>query len=899
MRQNRFISFKNFFFSMYKKSKGRVRTIPPSRSAQITVFMILGLLILFIFIFVFSLSAGLKKEQLQEIQEKTLTKTFKKEALRIFVEDCLTDELEKGLILIGKQGRLWSGQPGGTRNFEEGISGAAVGNDRVFYGIIRDPYLEYENAYPCSNESSPEEFCQYAYPNIKVGFGSLELRTSTIQNDLRRYLLNKTVSCVSDYVKGDISSNVVLESQEINLNLAIHDSGIDVKVNYPLKLSLGNEEFFHLSQFDFFYPTKFKALLDTAVSFPLRMDWQYVDFGYNKTTLESPYFTYGNEAEVQGGNCLLSANLISENFFLCSQALFSEQYASLGIEMSRQPLLDGDDLFIFKSASILNTPELYTYQFARQNRPPALDYIHRLECPAAGYDYLVIKDDLELGIINLTLFALDPDEDTVSYAIQNEEIGTLPLSNQNYLQKNVVEQKTPYIYRAYATDEHQINDWQDVRVLVDRPLELDVSLFMSYKFRTADGEWKDYSGENGIFPIGDTYLISKEDPSFLKIVFPQNSLAPPSSYWQEVSLLYSNKNGTGTEHFQYKIPEGLQIDGNQGCFSFPGGISKSADCTLAGYKNDIAAWSQLLSSAEAFPHFREVTEKGELNLSFSAQYCARFNETKSDVIKVVVNDCVPHRNQAHPWAYSPSGNHEYVYESFNFDTWEGKCKEDENGKCMKEKKINPFEATHSCCIGADPNDWQIAKVEYNKVCFSNPEPGCYGQVYRDEEGIEPYTTQGRKNPSNKDDLGLVVEIQQQFCDGERGNICQGQIKNDFYEGRLFCGSPEFNQCRTDIPSECQGLFAFSLIEGKGWCSGTLGCKNLCTDPVVYIGAEESTSFYSEEINNIASNLKINSEDDVNFDFKCGCTAENQICDSNFDGKFNGVCQADNSCLGDA
>ena len=190
---------------MYKKSVGRVRTMPASRSAQITVFMILGLLVLFVFIFVFSLSAGIKTGQLQEIQEKTLTKTFKKEALRIFVEDCLTDELEKGLVLIGKQARLWSDQPGGTRNFEEGISGVSIGNDRVFYGVIRDPYLKYENAYPCNNESGPEEFCRYSYPNTQVGFGSLELKISTIQNDLRRFLSNRTVWCVSEFTKNNIS----------------------------------------------------------------------------------------------------------------------------------------------------------------------------------------------------------------------------------------------------------------------------------------------------------------------------------------------------------------------------------------------------------------------------------------------------------------------------------------------------------------------------------------------------------------------------------------------------------------------------------------------------------------------------------------------------------------------
>ncbi|MDO8510850.1 MAG: hypothetical protein Q7S55_01665 [Nanoarchaeota archaeon] len=855
---------------MYKKRTNRVRTIPPSRSAQITVFMILGLLILFVFIFVFSLSAGVKKGQLQEIQEKTLTKTFKKEALRIFVEDCLTDELEKGLILIGKQGRLWSDQPGGTRHFEEGISGVNVGNDRVFYGTIRDPYLEYENAYPCSNESSPEEFCKYSYPNTKVGFGSLELRTSTIQNDLRRFLLNRTVWCVAEFTKENISSSAVLESQEIDLNLGIHDAGIDVKVNYPLKLSLGNEEFFHLSQFDFFYPTRFKALLDTAVSYPLRMDWQYVDFSYNKTTLLNTSFTYGNEIEVQNGNCLPF-----KNYFFCQQALFSEQYASLGMEMSRQALPNGDDMFIFKSSSVLNTPELYTYQFARQNRPPALDYVHRSECPAAGYDYLVIKGDKELGIINLTLSALDPDEDRVSYNVLSDDFGNS--EGQSYARTQIAEKKEPYTIRTYARDEHAVQDWQDVRVLIDRPLEFGVSLFMAYKFRTSDGVLKNY---NEIFPMQDAYLVSREDPSFLKVAFPENSFTPPSSYSQEIRLIYANKDGVGTENFDYKIPEGLQSTGKEGCFSFPGGSSKSKDCTLNGYKNDISAWSQLFSPASFFPHFREATKKGELNLSFSAQYCARFDEVESEGIKVVVNDCVPHRNPEHPWAYP---NHDLKYVNFNFDTLQGDYDQDE--------EINPFEATHSCCIGVaeNPNDWQIAGADYPKPCFIKPEPGCYGQVTSKKFPGTPYTSLKS---------GYVLEVQQQFCSGNRGNICDGEFKNELKEEILICGNPGQDSCSTDIEVKCAGLFAFGYSgegEEAGWCHGNFGCSDFCQEPVAYTGPPAEVKAF--DINKIARDEEALDETDIYF--SCGCTAEGQICDSNFNGKFNGVCQADNSCAGDA
>ncbi len=849
-----------------------------TKSGQITVFMILGLLILFIFIFVFSLSAGVKKGQLQEIQEKTLTKAFKKEALRIFVEDCLTDELEKGLVTIGKQGRLWSDQPGGTRNFEEGISGIGAGNDRIFYGVIRDPYLEYENAYPCSNESSPDEFCQYSYPNTKIGFGSLELRTSTIQNDLRRYLLNRTVRCVAEFVKGNVSSSAVLESQEIDLNLGIHDGGIDVKVHYPLKLSLGNEEFFHLSQFDFFYPTRFKALLDTAVSFPLRMDWQYVDFGYNKVTLESPSFTYGNEAEVRNGNCLPF-----KNYFFCQQALFSEQYASLGVEMSRQALPNGDDLFIFKSPSVLNTPELYTYQFARQNRPPALDYVHRLECPAAGYDYLVIKDDPELGIINFTLSAHDPDEDKVSYNVLSDDFGNS--EEENYVRTAVVERKNPYTIRAYARDQHTVQDWQEVRVLVDRPLELGVSLFIPYKFRTSEGQLKSYTD---IFPLGNAYLVSVEDPTFVNLKFPETSLAS-SLYHQAITLFYENKEKTESfgDGKGYALPQGLQINGNQGCFSFPG--LKSKDCTLVGYKNDIldSQWKTLLQGS--YNHFSKLTETGRLNLSFNANYCALFDKSKSAAVTVVVNECVPHRNPEHPWAYP---HHNLKYDNFNFNTLQGDY--------IEEEEINPFEATHSCCIGVaeNPNDWQIAGVDHPKPCFVNPEAGCYGQV-PSTKFPETYYTSSFEGYLPKQE-GYVLEEQQQFCSGNRGNICDGNFKNELKEGKLVCGVPGQNSCSSNIDSRCATLdfenptLAFGYVgEGAeaGWCHGTFGCSDFCQEAVAYTESPTDTKVF--DINEIAKDEEAVYEEDISF--SCGCTAEGQICDSNFDGKFGGVCQADGSC----
>ena len=246
---------------MYKKGDDRTRF--SGRRGQVTIFIIIGLLILFAFFFTLQLTNKIKGSQLEQAKEQVISKNFQKEALRIFVQDCLNDELEKGLIMVGKQGRLWSDQPGGTKVFEEGVTGSNIDRGdpagRVFYGITDEQYPNEQNAYPCDNETNSPEFCRYKFPDTQVGFGNLELKPSTLQSDLRRFLINRTTWCVENFTKTNISSEAVVETENIDLKLNILDGGISVDVNYPLKLVLGKEEFFHLSKFDFFYPTKFSS----------------------------------------------------------------------------------------------------------------------------------------------------------------------------------------------------------------------------------------------------------------------------------------------------------------------------------------------------------------------------------------------------------------------------------------------------------------------------------------------------------------------------------------------------------------------------------------------------------------------------------------------------------------
>ena len=830
---------------------------------------------------------------MEEAREQVLSKNFQKEALRIFVQDCLADELEHGLILIGKQGRIWSDQPGGTKVFEEGITGMTYNpgetGGRVFYGITREEYPTEPNAFPCNNGSNSPEFCQYKYPNTQIGYGKLELSTSTLQNDLRRFLINRTTWCVENFTKTNISSEAVIETEAISLKLDILDNGINAEVDYPLKLILGKEEFFHLSEFDFFYPTQFKALLDSAVALPLRMDWKYVDFNYTKETMENFYFTHGSEIETR--DCSPSED---EDLFFCDLTLFYDKYSSIGIQMKNQTLPNGDDLFIFEAApySILNSPEQFVYRFIRQNRPPALDYVSRLECPQADYDYLVIKGDEDLGEIDITLNAKDADEDTFSYGF--ELWNGFKIEGNNFKldtkDQNLNIEKGFYDILAYVIDRHGQQDWQDVRVLVDREAELDISLNVPYKFKPSSNspskELRDYEE---LFDE-DYYYISNEDPIFIELTYPSDSIAPTLSHTQ-VKFEYSNEDND--EWFEFGFEPTQESTNN--CFSFPWLLS--SNCNIDDYKSEIFNWKEnLVSKLSSKPlpppsnHFKQPTTTGKLSVSFSTEYCAAFGDSDSAEAEVIVKDCLPHVNPEYPWAFNPTGNyHQYRYGvnpdgTTNFDEFEG-----------PDPTINPFLATHSCCAGVagNPGSWQLK--EPGEVCFINPEPGCYG-------GIADWTA---IVPSGKK---YVLEQQVDTCDGNRGNVCggDGTKKYGLWKDELKCGSG--SSC--SVITACEGKPSWSYVASDkdkeevidAWCHGEMGCAELCEAPkeVVYNGFSTSKTFNSDDINELAKTNR--ARIDSGTDFSCGCKITEDAgkpCDSNFDGNFNGFCEGDtDECIGD-
>ena len=363
------------------------RGMRSSVQGQITIFIILGIVLFFIFLFVMYLVSSVQKNQMESEREKVFTRALEKEALRLYVQDCTSDALVQGIQLLGKQGRIWVDQ-GGVQEFAEGVNGVRFGEDRVAYGIVRDDYKSYgepPEKYPCPPGEGVKvtPFCSYSHiqTDSSIVFGRKKIWLSTAERDLQQYLHEATIHCMEHFLKSNISQAAKLDSEGLELTVGMLDDGVSIKVHYPLRFSIGAEEFFHLSEFDFFFSTKFKQLLDVAVLQPLDQDWTKVDFAYNDQTLKNQPST------------------------------FTEKYTQFGIQFLTHSLDNGDAVFEFKPTWDEEKLRDLVLRVARQNRPPALDYISR--CPGGDYDYLVVPNrDDNLGKVVINPVANDPDENT-------------------------------------------------------------------------------------------------------------------------------------------------------------------------------------------------------------------------------------------------------------------------------------------------------------------------------------------------------------------------------------------------------------------------------------------------------------------------------------------------------
>lgn len=858
-----------------------------AKRGQITIFIILGIVMLLVVIGLIMLASNTKKEELKQAEEQVFSGAFKKEALRLGVEDCLRDDLDSALRLLGKQGTLWQGDPGGFSVYEEGKTGVLhPSGDRVAYGIALQEYEQYPEAYPCPNQEENPYFCQYVFPHPDAQYGARPyLTTSKIETAIGNFISQKTKECVKQIIESKISAGVEIVPGNLKTDVSIKADGINVKVDYPLTFMSNGKEFFQITAFDFDYPTPFFRFLQSVLT-AVRFEQRYMEFELtNLDKLNDEEFEYELRPPnavwrpPDSQNCELQAN----GNYLCEQKTFGEWFGETVSEAPAITELDnGDKIIEFRTNTLSPVDQQpYIFRIARQNRPPALDYVSRNACPNL-YDYLVIPgEESELGRIDIGLVAQDPDEgDMPVYSfsepssdpegdpqacgpgtmficpiqltealpdtnIQSEGYRVEPHVIDNFAQRNDLNPNNIYILQAHASDGKK-EDSQKIRILIDRPLILDVKLDMpNYEWHSdvdpalPGSELASYA--NVIQAQGNdrVYLASIEDPVMVNIDYPQNPTL--SRLPQHLKLSYISDDRV--EQFDYETPlehtnadEAIQ-------FALPWFHQEGPNFAwygsqlVDGNSNDlIEKWKENVATPIPGLLGPDVTlEKplsvfqheghGTLTLELDVAYCPVLGspeQTSTKTVPIRVAGCIPHVNPEHPYPYP------YQDYAYRRDPATGEPLLDQP---MIQQPINPFEATHACC---NPINFQPYTRQDQEVCFEEaPQLGCFGTA----DEVKEIAKQGATVEEMK---GYILEEKTTkiLCDGTRGNICNGEdASTATLPNRLTCANlrnlPAGAQECTKVAVDCYGQDPWTYQSGQEndplpsvpgfWCNGPVGC----------------------------------------------------------------------------
>ncbi len=782
-----------------------------TQKGQITIFMILGIVILVVFLFLMAIVNNSQKSNLKAEQEKIFESIYPKAGINLYLEDCLQDPLASAITTISKQGRLWMGlNPGGFIAFEDGKSGTyAADGTPVAYGLIYTPFSTYPNAYPCSSEENNPQFCQYHYPDTTVKFGSLTLDPSIIQEDIQRYLQDEVVNCAKSLAKNKISADASVEVPDPQFSVHLKEDAVSVEATIPFSLTLHGVHYFTTSSFALAHPTTLLGIVETAGYYPLQADRDYVDFNFSKEDiLINRDYTFASIEDVKdslGLSICQSTDDPLKNYLLCTQKLVSG-YASLGVEMKTEMTAKGDVIYSFSSPQA-------SYRFARQNRPPALDYIQRFACPAGGYDYLAIEGDPVLGSIDVNVESHDPDETVAVNTIVADSSSALVNEDKTNKDHFLVSKPKAgnYIVKATASD-GRLEDNQDVRVLVDNPIT--ATLIVKHH----------YEKELPLETDKGVALVSAEDPISVNVELPKPSLTkiPPEIHFKYTS----NEQSVNLDTL---VNVGLSFPS----FIFPYSL-----------KNQNILINSITSpSLFDFHPFAVVPApaSGELTLDYTINYCGLQKQTGTSTVPIHVAPCLPYRNQDHPFPYP---NQDLVDKDHD-----GLPDRDSSGEIRIP--IDPFLANHTCCLG-DPGAsevWSIAQPNEQVACFKD----------KVDESKAVGCFENKNYPLGN---GILLEkkiITVTYCDGTRGNTCEGEKEFEFDPNyKNICGRYGQTDCK-EIDSHCAGQKPWSKGGGY-WCDGNVGCGEEDKD--------KTTACTTEIVTNVRDLGFENINDGTQYDCNC-------------------------------
>jgi len=786
------------------------------KRAQITAFMLLGIVMIGMFSFALYVKRYVSNAQLQKRADEIFSEVMHNTPVNFYVTECLDEALTEGLYLAGMQGGFIFPYQEETIFGNSWYSKSFHDNSFIEYNGFNVTYLiqrhkinsNYNDVpyYPCEgNARSSDNFCFFDYfgvnsNNFRFGSSPYFLPYYTLNKATGMYSLEEQLeSYISYHVRqcvnfSAISRGIGYDIKEGNISAIVSFGSDDVSANlrFPLVISFPNVQ--PITKMYNFYAKEYvrmKVIYDKILEKLIDKEHDYQNL--EQTNLSFNISKKFTELNGIGG---ITLNLIND-------------------WIDYPELTHHNDIFILNdNFSKLGENNFYVFQFARQNRIPVLDYINNhnqrpIESPGgSGIEYdITIPYGYEI-VIEPT--AHDPDEDEIFFNYSgwmetvNETWNATKFTLYQGTDKNCTwhpencvdvipgkpeEWTSNYGWKdgwevKYTTSMKDIGahnltvsvmdfdgkpcltDWQTVRILVvDHPVadpgnsNNDYGDIGRFNASIEDIYWLDASASIGYFCWPWTYKW--EDDS------------------EEPALLYEGQNEIVGLPGQFFDPLSFDIRNMTGAFD-----------NYTSYES-------------------EYKKEHKINLTVIANpICSAYGTVDTAEIKINVSLCLPHRSNSAPYPYHN------LTDNLGFTDYSGVTND-------------PFQGNHVCC--ADGEQWgnyTIGNECYRYTSWRcKPEAGTEyypatltvndtrivqavlfdANVSLKQEDIEFGSEDESHNSSND----IYKRIFSQNCSGYRGNACSGKF-SDTWVVAVECNDLE-DAGQTE---RCQGPTNNQLCEQK-------------------------------------------------------------------------------------
>jgi len=398
--------------------------------AQITIFMILGIILLLTFILLYFISDIAKKPAGKERVEETFENALASQSIKQYVTSCLENALQDGLIILGNQGGFLFIDQGSIipRTL---VKTAQLNQENITY-LIRPVPLQ-PPWYPCFTPENPPGYCNftnnltrfpklysYSFGTSKLPFLTKKQGAFSIQAQLEQYVSSYTKRCINiqSLIALPELAGYNISEGNISANVSFGANDVSAIIDYPVSISSGNKKISKVISYGAKINIRFLKIYE-SVNDMIQKDNNYLEYALVEDTLLG--------------------------FFLGNPLKFRELYGAT-ITKIQIPNNTYDNIIIINDSLSKIKGEPYAFKFAIQNRIPVLDYIEKK----------ILDENSQLTIYPK---ASDPDEDPVSITYTGWRAESFP-------SLIVTSSDIGYHLTTVHASDAQLEDYQDVEILV-------------------------------------------------------------------------------------------------------------------------------------------------------------------------------------------------------------------------------------------------------------------------------------------------------------------------------------------------------------------------------------------------------------------------------------------------